>query len=73
MIMPTNIPTKESDVLIKCRKVDDYYEFLTSEGWMIETCHSANDFANLVTYARDMGFAQGLASVRKALGIKEKW
>jgi hypothetical protein len=69
--MPTNIPTKESGVRIQCRIVDDRYEFLTSDGWMIETCYTPKDIAMLLEEVRDYGFKQGIISIRKALGIKQ--
>jgi predicted ABC-type ATPase len=72
--MSTNIPTKASGIAIQCRRsaIDpDYYEFLTSEGWMIETTYSAEGLARLVTDARDAGFEQGIESIRRALGVKK--
>lgn len=73
-----NLPTKGStDDDIVCAATESYFT-VYAKGWRI--CDvtratpegTASDIADVVRLARDAGFAQGVRSVRLALGIKEQ-
>jgi hypothetical protein len=69
--VPTNIPTKKSGVRIKCKRgISGDYNFITADGWRIETCYSPTELARLVEYARDRGYEHAMADIRDLIRAK---
>lgn len=74
----TNLPdVTQKDIRIVAKVTEHgYIRIQTSEGWEIDTIRStdpesiASHIARLITEARDGGFEQGRAFVRRALGCK---
>jgi len=68
-----NIPVKGGEDRITCVEIEGGYRFLNTSGYIISDvmAHDVYKLAALMTYSRDRGFAQGLKSIRLALGLKE--
>jgi hypothetical protein len=73
-----NLPIKGDGETLLCLpdKINGGFELLNSNGYRIAyirgtAAGQAKTIERLITEARDQGFDQGLASIRKALGCKE--
>lgn len=69
-----NLPGKDGPE-IEWKVEENYYRIQTSEGWRIcevgrtTDRQTADDIACAIRFARDAGYKQALADVRRQLGI----
>ena len=70
----TNLPNKDGPK-IEWKIEENCYRIQTSEGWLVceigrnTDRQTADDIACAIRFARDSGYEQALADVRKQLGI----